>query len=450
MTSFIHLPDAALRKTRTSVCAAIPHFTPLQRYALSNRIKVLARDGAIPARRLRSLFSSATTGADAGVLRLGAALRRNAWSAIAAHPTIPALAVTHFDPRFDTAPVRHGLADIAKALHRRGCLDLDLSRVQALTGDAMTHALSDAFDRDQLNLARQLLDSCHFRVGAIGGDSLHWEINSTGVCSLDDSEREPDASDRLSSLVMFPRSGSLGASFSAINLTQPWAMTLSAALVRFCVPFFHVGAPHEFITGSFGSDPFIETVMAYSGSCAIAENGDVLLDPDLLEHLELEFGFAADDADGDTGERVRDLVRYLKSVPATPAPFTSDHEAVAALRDAASQISGANGLVLRTVASLLEQFCSLRDSLAGNATFAVESLNDESWLSGLHLFASSCHGFQSDLVDEVHESMMGSGCDASVVVRSDNADALAGLASLQGGCIAALSTLLANLSPEST
>ena len=155
MTQFIQLPDAALRKTRTSVQAVIPHFTPLQRYALSNRIKELARDGVIPARRLRSLFSSATTGADAGVLRLGSAMRRSAWSALASCPEMPALAVTQFDPRFDTAPVRHDLADMAKALYRRGCLDIDLSSLRALTGDAMTRALVGAFDRDQLSQARQ-------------------------------------------------------------------------------------------------------------------------------------------------------------------------------------------------------------------------------------------------------------------------------------------------------
>ena len=449
MTLFIQLPDAALRKTRTAVCAAIPHFTPLQRYALSNRIRELARVGVIPARRLKSLFSSATTGADAGVLRLGAAMRRNAWSAFAPHPKIPAQAVTVFDPRFDTASVRHDLADMAKALYRRGCLDLDLARLHALTGDAMTRALSDAFDRDQLNLARQLLDPCSLDVGFITADSLHWEINSIGAFALDDSERESDPHARLSGLVMVPRSGTLGATFSSLDMSQPWAMTLSAALARFCVPFFSIGAPHEFDSCSFWENAFMETVMAYSGSCAIAEDGSVMLDPGLLEHLELEFGFDARDFDGEIGERVREQVRYIKSVATTPAPFKSDREAVAALRDAAAQVNGVNGLVLRSVASLLERFGSLRDALTGDATFAAEPLNEEGPLSGIHLFPSSCHGFHSDLLDEIHEHMMNTGSDAGVVVRSENADALAGLASLQGGCIAALSTLLAHLSQES-
>ena len=448
MTPFIQLPDAALRKTRTSVCTAIPHFTPLQRYALSNRIKELARDGAIPARRLRSLFAS-TTGTDAGVLRLGSAMRRNAWSTFAPRPKIPAQAVTVFDPRFDTASVRHDLADMAKALYRRGCLDLDLARLHALTSGALLHALTDGFARDQLNQARQLLDSCSFRVGTLTADSLHWEINSIGVCALDDSERESDLHARLSGVVMFPRSGTLGATFSSLDMSQPWAMTLSAALVRFCVPFFSIGAPHEFDSCSFWENAFMETVMAYSGSCAIAEDGSVMLDPDLLEHLELEFGFDARNFEGEMGERVREQVRYIKSVATTPAPFKSDHEAAAALRDAASQISGANGLVLRSVASLLERFGSLRDVLAGDATFVAEPLNEESPLFGIHLFPSSCYGFHSDLLDEIHEHMMNTGSDAGVVVRSGNADALAGLASLQGGCIAALSALLAHLSPES-
>lgn len=449
MISFVRLPDAALRKTRTSVQAAIPHFTPLQRYALSNRIKELARDGVIPARRLRSLFSSATTGADAAVLRLGSAMRRNAWSALAPRPKMPVLAVTQFDPRFDAAPVRHDLADMAKALYRRGCLDFDLSRLRALTGEAMTRALSDAFDRDQLNQARQLLDSCSLRVGTLTTDSLHWEINSIGACALNDPERESDPRGSLSGLVMFPRSGTLGATDSRIDLSRSWAMTLSAALARFSVPFFAIGAPHEFDSCSFWDYTFMETVMAYSGSCAIADDGSVMLDPDLLEHLELEFGLDARDFDGEVGERVREQVRYIKSVATTPAPFTSDHEAVAALRDAASQISGANGLVLRSVASMLERFGSLRDTLAGDATFAAEPLNEESPLFGIHLLPSSCYGFHSDLLEEIHEHMMGTGSDAGVVVRSENADSLAGLASLQGGCIAALSTLLANLSQES-
>ena len=449
MTQFIQLPDAGLRKTRTSVQAVIPHFTPLQRYALSNRIKELARDGVIPTRRLRSLFSSATTGADAGVLRLGSAMRRSAWSALASCPEMPALAVTQFDPRFDTAPVRHDLADMAKALYRRGCLDIDLSSLRALTGDAMTRALVGAFDRDQLSQARQLLDSCPLRVGTLTTDALHWEINSIGACDLADPERDPGVGDRLPGLVMFPRSGTLGATGSRIDLSRPWAMTLSAALTRFSVPFFSIGAPHEFDSCSFWENAFMETVMAYSGSCVIADDGSVMLDPDLLEHLELEFGLDARDFDGDVGERVREQVRYIKSVAATPAPFKSDHEAVAALRNAASRVSGVNGLALRSVASLLERFGSLRDALAGDSTFASEPLNEESPLLGIHLFSSSCYGFHSDLLEEIHEHMMGTGSDAGVVVRSENADSLAGLASLQGGCIAALSTLLANLSQES-
>lgn len=449
MTWFIQLPDAALRKTHSSVYAAIPHFTPLQRYALSSRMKNLARDGVIPARRLRSLFASKTTGADAGVKRLGATTLRNSWSAFESRPKIPAQAVTVFDPRFDSASVRHDLADMAKALYRRGCLDIDLARLNALTGHALHGAISDGFDRDQLNQARRLLDASPFAVGALTADSLHWEINSAGSCLLDESERESDVRDRLSSLVMFPRSGTLGATFSCIDLSQPWAMKLSAALVRFCVPFFSIGAPHEFVSGSFWDNALIETVTAFSGSCAITEDGSVALDPELVEHLGLEFGFDALDFDGEIGERVREQVRYIKTVGASPALFDSDLEAVASLRDEAAHLSGVNGLVLRSVASLLERFGSMRDALTCDAEFAAESLNEEVPLSGIHLFPSSSYGFHSEYVDEIHQHMMEIGGDAGVVVRSENADALAGLASLQGGCIAALSALLANLSQES-
>ena len=445
MTAFVQLPVASLRATDTLVRAAVPQFTPLQRYALASRIRQLARDGAIPPRHLRALLRSSHEHPDARVARLGAALRRSAAAGLPHHVAIPTHAATGFDPRFDPPSVRRPLAVMAKTLCRRGCLDLDLARLGGVSGADLHEAIAYAFRRDQVEQAHRLLAAADWRTDAVFSKSLDWSITSSAAWSGGDSERDDAAEGGPLGIVMCPESGSLGATLAHIDLSQPWARALSGAISRFAVPFFHISAPHSFLADVGWGGLLSETVEAFAGSCTVADDGSIDLGPDLIEQLRIEFDFDEEDLEGDVGDRVRDQIRFIRSVDATSARFASDRQAITALHRAAADVDDLTRPILRAVALMLRAFVSLRDRLTGGFQFTCEPLSEESCLSGIHLFTSTAYAFQTSILDELHSDLMQVGADAGVVVHSENTAALAGLASLQGGCITALSAVLSGL-----
>lgn len=447
MTQFIELPDATLRRTHTLVQTAIPLYTSMQRYALTNRIRDAARDGTISARRLQRAFARQDMHPDACVKRLGDATLRATRKVLGLRPAIPPHALCSFDPRFDTASARHGMAGPAKSLARRGALDL--SGLPTISGHDLYKALSDAFQREQVREARQMLDAASLHAEAVTEDSLAWAIHAITPCVSEYPDPVPDdrtqAADPEAGLVLLSRSGALAATLFRLDLMQPWAMTLSGALARFGSKILYVGSPHELLGGEIWQSMLTEIIQAYVASCAITETGEVILDRELVEQLCMEFGFDQETFDSGLADRVRALVRHFKTVDSRQARFASDQDAIEALHHAAQQSSGVPRTVLHAVAGLLDHFTTRRDALTEGVSIAVEPLQEDCSFPDLHVFASLNDDAQTECIEEMHQHIMECGGEPGIIARSEDMDALTGLAVLQGGCIAALSAVLAEL-----
>jgi len=225
--------------------------------------------------------------------------------------------------------------------------------------------------------------------------------------------------------------------FCQCTAATPGFLELCGALAWFPSVTLCVVTPQDFGTEGFCGSMMLSEIEAHAVD-AIAEDGSVVLSPDLLNHMENEYGMEAR-TDPDAAARIEQAVRYF-AVEAKKLPsYASCDEAIQGLRARAKRLAGPAGVALASIARLM---AVLREFHAQHEKPTINAVYEDAPAAGLHCVIGDLSGFEPGMADDLGEWFAQSGADGAITITHADPDYALRLACFEAAAMSVLSACL--------
>lgn len=405
-----HLPSAIVAAAGKQSTDALPAYSTFTRARIAAQLRAGLRGGSVkPSDVLRAL-GNGPAGADRYVVALGRRLDRRRRGAPAQRiPHLPKPLRAPVDPRFDGHDMRSLIAAWLRAFAVAGdatAIDLaDTVRQGATAGAETIRRLVG--DRLRRTMARHAYAAG--REGVSGLDPEWMVIPRLFATGLEDH-----ASASAAPVLMEPESWTgMGVSTLEASEHTPGFIELCSVLMGLRLSVLGAILPTELATEGAAGGMLFEDLAAYAPGVRLSD-ASIVLPEGMREHLDMEYGF-----DVGAPEQLARLRRWYalhervssgNTFPSLARGRSSDTAAVAkALRALALRYPRATE-PLRCMAAWV-RFAFRKKSPPA----AVSSLDEDGWLTGVHIFSADLTGFEDGVIQDMADS--NANCGASGVLE---------------------------------
>ncbi|AGG89046.1 MULTISPECIES: hypothetical protein [Pseudomonadota] len=405
---FVHLPTSALATVGAMAHAAVPRMEPLARSRVAAAMRTAVLAGRLRPSAVLAALGGGPDGADAPVIALAERRARQQVRRLGPRPSLPDDLRCPFDPRFESQGKRQDMRLWLRRLVQAG----------ALTGDDVHGALRDggAAVADLITrwidgeLQRQLAAL----LGAVGvqasADELRMKWHIYPACAVLDRE-DPDRP--AGTLVLVPDDEPAG--FSLLRLGDTSAVAgfepVLDALHFLHLSFLALVWPNDLTCSDF-PDMFLEATGGYAAEL-VADDGEVTLSQDFLDHLSEEFDYEVDDP-----ERRDALTRLLRVQhhARTRVRAASSVEQAESLLEQMAEAAPRDAGPLRAMRRLLTLSQPTRaDRLASQKT-ELHALDEEAQLVLTHVISADLSGFEDAVIEDWSDLNMQVGAEGAFTV----------------------------------
>lgn len=411
--SLAHLSQSALDASALLVAEAVPRYKPAERARIAARLRHHVDAGLLRPAVVQKAFQRGVLGSDAALARIGGKLLRKMRALAPVRLVLPVQITAPYDPRYEND-------DMRAALRLWGATLLE-HRVVA------PEHVREALGQSAYQLVNVLREACR----AYAADQLARTFAACGVPALPQAhatprweampaclygitqERDP------SSVFLLPDESDSYSSFTAnrlsIGMGHPDTGVLCAAIAAFRLRLIYLSAPHQGIDhGVFGGGQMLEDIAAYAGDASQAD-GSVVLPDDLLEQMEMEYGWER--GDPDTIEKLTRCVKFLGAYKSAFPHYKSPRAAIRALRQhAANRPTDHGSAALEGIAALLA--FTDRTGRVVVDDLVQEPLDEECYATALHVVTADLTGLEDGMVGDLEQVQMETGSEGGSVISA--------------------------------
>ena len=432
MISFAHLPADVLTRASTTASDAVPLLSPDQRRKAARRLAHAVRSGQVPASAVRAALGErkATATADHGFAR-AAVLSMKAWKRrLAKLPTLPECLAAPFDPSWSDPARKAAAVKWTSALVRQGVLhanevDACLStRVGAQR--VIDAAIRRAVDAEMTRLA----SAVGLPAAEAAADPL-WAICPAYLTDLD--------AEACAGAVLYPATPDESFAYNfPLTIDHHGFANVSRAIGALRMQTLFLVAPHEVCTEGFSGSMLYADLESYESE-AIDADGNVHLEDDLIEHMMNEYGFDVA-GDEETRVRVERMFQFIRMQRTHFAKIGTPAKEIAGIRAAARSaptpsVRGA----LETLARLL---ALAPTRTASSPDIEVESLSEESYLSGALVLSADLAGSEAQVLEDICQINMQVGSSMESLLDGPDLGAVVAVALREIAFTTVLATVL--------